>query len=166
MFVQFERAMLSTTDAGPSGWSRKEGIDGDWATGFTFSVCPTSDKSRPASSVDDREAELSGPNGRYVLQRVEAFPTAAAARAYLAWVRGNVSRCASFNEIRMSVVDEGFAGDESLMVRTTGSNDQIHGFVREGNLVTEYSAGEDTEARTAQLGTRAAARMCAVTRTC
>lgn len=160
-------AMLTPADAGSGGWTRQDGVDGDWTTGFTFSICPTADSTWPADSVDDREAELSGPSSRYVLQSVTAFPSAAAARAYVGWVRGNVRRCASFEQVAMSTVDQAFAGDESLMVRTkTPDKDLIHGFVREGNLVTEYSASERTQARAAQLGTKAAARMCAVTRTC
>jgi hypothetical protein len=159
-------AMLTAADAGSSGWTRKEGTDGDWDTGFTFSICPNADKTWPTDSVDRRDVELTGPSSRYVLQRVTAFPTVAAARAYVGWVRGNARACASFGDLKVSILDEGFAGDESVIVRVTGTNDQVYGFVQVGNLVTEYLPSDDTQARTAQLGPRAAARMCAVTRSC
>jgi hypothetical protein len=166
-------AMLAPTDVGPSGWSRKDGEDGgDWQIGFTFSICPTADQTPPDGDVDRRWQNLSGPSDRYVLQRVDAYPSAAAARAHLGWVRSNIRSCADFARedyrISMSIVDEPAVGDEAFVVRTVGYNQQIQirTFVRVGNLVTEFLHSDDTIDRAVALGPKAAARLCAVTRTC
>jgi hypothetical protein len=165
-------AMLSPADAGSSGWSRNDdGASGDWTVAYTISRCPSSSDAGYAGSIDDRAGELTGPGERSVIQSVRAFPTVAAARSYLSWVRTNVNRCASFQleqPVSMSIPATGFAGDESLTVKIVGYDQKVdmYGFVREGNLVTEILPSENTQARVSQLGGRAASRMCAVTRTC
>lgn len=165
-------AMLTTADAGSGGWSRNDdGSSGDWTVAYTISTCPASSSAGYVDNIDDRTSDLTGPSGRFVVQSVRAFPTVAAARSYLSWIRGNVNRCASFQlaqPVTMSILGTGFAGDESLTVKIVGYDQKVNvfGFVREGNLVTEYLPSEGTQARVSQLGAKAASRMCAVTKTC
>lgn len=167
-------AMLTAGDAGDSGWQRQDGEDGggDWQIAFNFSQCDASDRTPGVNQVDRKVASLSGPQERYIFQAMESYPTVAAARTYMAWIRGNVTRCASYRAVEQtfttSVVSSGFTGEESFIVKTVGYEGAVsfHGFVREGNLVTEFVPSDDTQNRTSSLGSRAAARMCAVTRTC
>ncbi len=167
-------AMLTAGDAGGSGWQRQDGEDGggDWRIGFVFSQCEADDGTPGTDDVDRQVVTLDGPQDRYVFQDTQAFPTAATARAFMSWMRTNVGRCASFRAAEqpytMSIVDTGFAGDESFIVKTVGYEGSInfYGFVREGNLVTEILPSDDTQSRTSSLGSRAAARMCTATRTC
>ncbi|GAA1030770.1 hypothetical protein GCM10009557_23970 [Virgisporangium ochraceum] len=166
-------AMLTPADVGSSGWSRDDGEDGgDWQISFTFTICSTADGTPPGGDVHRRWQTMSGPSEKYVLQRVDAFASAAAARAHLGWVRSEVTNCRNFayegHRYSMSIVDEPPSGDEAFIVRTVGYNNQIriHGFVRVGNLVTEFVHSDDTTDRAFTLSVKAASRLCAATRTC
>jgi hypothetical protein len=68
----------------------------------------------------------------------------------------------------LSIVDSGFAGDESLLVAATGDGTPNRWlYVRQGDLVAEiWLKGEDDPAEARRIARRAADRLCAGTDAC
>jgi hypothetical protein len=79
-------------------------------------------------------------------------------------VRANVNGCAGTDEVEISVVDQGFAGQESLLVRSGADNSWV--LVRQGDLVAEIALSGVTDANARRLADRAAERLCAGTTAC
>ncbi|GIG88963.1 hypothetical protein [Plantactinospora endophytica] len=152
-------AMLRASDLAPGYRVDDPEHEGDWLLGFFAGLCDGWD-SGGLSPVAYRERYfVHGRDG--VQQRVERY-TRTLASDYLPTLRANLRNCP---EIGVDVVDEGFAGDESLLAVT----DDRHGWivVRRGDLVTQIAIdtpGDRAGAR--RLAERAALRLCAGTDRC
>lgn len=151
-------ALLRTTDLGPGAWTSGDEIGGDW--GLTFVIQDCQPYSSFVAGIDTVErGHLDGAT-RSVSQSITTYRAGDSARA-MAWVRKGVAACPTIREIRVRIISQGFAGDESFIVESTsaGSKRRLYTFVRVGNRCTEIVQEPPSESFARQLGQRAAARM-------
>ena len=109
---------------------------------------------------DETVAVTSGDDLREVMRR---YPAGDAAR-FMDRVRAGVEECGE----HFSVIDSGFAGDESVSLVFTVEGSVSHYIVvRQADLVSVvWHKGETDRATARTLGVRAADRLCAGTDTC
>ncbi|MBY8873668.1 hypothetical protein K7640_17690 [Micromonospora sp. PLK6-60] len=165
-------AMLQAADL-PAGWRfAGEDTDGDWTFEFSASGC-AQQVPWVGSSVGRRDRELRGPDlgperTQGALQQVQRY-SVTDARAVMSRVRNQVARCGA-ERTKMSVVDQGFVGDDALIVRAESIETGkfvFHIFVRQGDLVAEVWKSDAKDVAAARsLARKAATRLCAGTDAC
>ncbi|MFY1688782.1 hypothetical protein [Plantactinospora sp. WMMB782] len=158
-------ATLQRSDV-PSGFrSIGQNPDGNWVLHSVSGHCPNTWQ-HPGRKVAEREQGFAVGERRLV-QRVHRY-AGTDARQAMAAVRTNVDGCAGADRIEITVVDRGFAGEESVLVAA-----EVEGvrnlwvFVRRADLVTEIWIKNGTDhAEARRLADRAAVRLCAGTTNC
>jgi hypothetical protein len=163
--------MLIPADVAPGDATVRE-AEGDWALEFLSLMCgrirltPDSDYVEPIAT---REQQITGALG--LVQAVSIYPPGGAA-----WrmdeTRQLVRDCAtiSFENERwsMAIVESGFAGDDSVMVKATpfdidGLGPRYHVYIRQGELLTQIRFDHQTAAQRRSAAAAAARRLCAAT---
>ncbi|WP_410819505.1 hypothetical protein [Micromonospora sp. 050-3] len=142
-------------------------MDGDWSFNFAASNACTDTPRLSAEERAERGAVFGKPDASPVIERVRRY-SLDGAKATITWAR-TVTECDQPREqYSLSVVDSGFVGDGSLLIRFDAERLISYTlFVRQGDLVAEVWLGSltnRTEAR--QLAQRAADRLCAGTDAC
>ncbi|MBF9131121.1 hypothetical protein I0C86_19460 [Plantactinospora sp. S1510] len=161
-------AMLQGSDV-PSGFRPSgQDVDGDWTLNFLLSaLCESKDPwPHPGRKIAERGQSFT--NGqRSLLQRVDRYAGQDAKRA-LAAVRTNVNNCVARDRAEISIVGQGFAGEESLLVYSENEGlGNLLIFVRQGDLLAEIWRKDGTDRADAlRLADRAAARLCVGTNVC
>lgn len=157
-------AMLRVEDF-PGAWEREPNRvgDGDWSFAFSASAVCSERLQRPVASVDILDQAYRS-ESQTVIQRVERYAAGDAER-YLQFVRTQVEECDSFRSSDgLTIQDEGFAGAESVLVRTVFAGVRSeYIFVRQGDLVTEVWAKTAFDSFGVPLAQRAADRLCGAT---
>ncbi|MDG4827742.1 hypothetical protein O7627_00295 [Solwaraspora sp. WMMD1047] len=153
-------AMLQLSDL-PTGF-QQEALsrgEGDWTLAFAASLCEQSWNAFGLPHVADRYVAFRSPQVG-VLQEAKRYRDENAAR-YLDRVRAGVESCSD----RFSVLDEDFAGEESLVIQfDAGGLVSLYVVVRQDDLVTTvWRSGQPDQAAATRLGERAADRLCAGT---
>ena len=163
-------AMLQQSDVPAEFTYEGEDIDGDWTLEFSGQFCaPPNNMGDQAFGVNRGASFRSGtgPESTAILERVDRH-SVTDARVYLQAVRNMVQGCVPVAmPVTWTVVREGFAGDESLIL--TLEIDGYHStyvVVRHGGLVAQIWYKDATSPDPVQLGQRAAARLCAGTTAC
>ncbi|MEW2430030.1 hypothetical protein AB0877_18645 [Micromonospora sp. NPDC047644] len=160
-------ALLRAADL-PSGFrAAGSDLDGDWSFNFAASYACVDTPRLSAKERAERGAVFRKPDASPVIERVQRY-SLNGAKATIAWAR-TVTECKRSKELSsLSVVDSGFAGDGSLLIRFDAEGLISYTlFVRQGDLVAEVWLGSltnRTEAR--RLAQRAADRLCAGTDAC
>jgi hypothetical protein len=161
-------AMLQLADV-PAGWSDGgQDLDGDWSYDSMSIYCPQGgDVGRLGGALQVRGQTFVNGSVVGVIERVERYREADATTFFLA-LRGWVSLCDAGDGMEQAIVDEGFAGEQSVLILSNVRGVQnLHIFVRQGGLIAEVVPGDVTDldgART--LAERAAARLCHGTTAC
>ncbi|MEU1746794.1 hypothetical protein [Micromonospora arida] len=160
-------ALLRASDL-PSGFrAAGSDLDGDWSFNFAASYACADTPTLSAKERAERGAVFGKPDASLVIERVRRY-SLDGAKATIVWAR-TVTECKRINELSsLSIVDSGFAGDGSLLIRFDAQGLISYTlFVRQGDLVAEVWLGSltnRTEAR--RLAQRAADRLCAGTDAC
>jgi hypothetical protein len=163
-------AILRPGDAGAGTWT--EGIESsDWRLSYLLGLCQADVDPVPAIGHRGQNLERAGTDDG-VAQGVEAYAEGNA-EMFMTKVRANLLACAHIDNqlsggpITLTVTRNAFAGEDSVLFAVTSRNGTRHNaLVRVGNLITELSVYPDDEANLVAVAGRAAARMCALTRTC
>ncbi len=161
-------AMLQPADV-PSGYQpHAPETLGDWTFGFSAGSCRSPD--HPLFGLRSRAERIRAYEGGFdkpLNQRVRRYSSADAGR-FMDLVRDRVRTCGS-TSVTLAVPASGFAGDESLLVRTDFGEGYValHIFVRQGDLVSEVWRKDLIDPAAARdLGRKVAARLCAGTDAC
>lgn len=167
-------ALLQPTDAG-NGWTvDPEGPLGDWGMGYTLSLCQSTQWATDRQALGQADRALKDNKNAAVLQSVVSYPVDQATAHFAQW-RANLKACADFagpggdgQRIKLTVVREGFAGEDSLLIESVavpdpaGSGPNRSVLVRQDGIVTEVSPTRHTPDSIVQLGKAAASRLCVV----
>lgn len=158
-------AMLQPEDLPPANWVVSDDTDGDWTFFFLASGCNNRLGSGWPSPIDIRERALRdrppGQNrGASILENVYWFEPGDA-EGFLDFVRRQVQQCGGYRTTAgLSIEDERFAGEESLLVRAGHEGgESLLVLVRQGDLVAEFKPASGVEPL--RLAERAADRLCA-----
>lgn len=151
----------------PAGF-RYEGDDivGDWTLEFAAQLCAEPHNLRGLPSPEARWGATfwtgRDPESLAILQRVDQY-SVADAQAYVQAVHGMAQGCVqSFGDpMTWTVENQGFAGDDSLVLRWEGGGvDNTYIVVRVAGLVTQIWYKDTDIPDPVVLGQRAAARLC------
>jgi hypothetical protein len=161
-------AMLRESDLPPGYRSRPASKNGDWTLAATASRCVDR---RPAGTTPDYRAasEIAFLRGRDepLLQTVFRMATPDDARR---WLDGLPDRLGGdCGRMRFAVVDSGFAGERSVIIRVTAAEGEpnLYLFLQRGVLLTEIWEKHQTDVDAMrELGRKAADRLCAGTPAC
>lgn len=161
-------ALLRTADL-PSGY-RAAGSDlgGDWSLDAATIRCRNEAPPLTVRERAERGAVFRAAGDLAIIERVRRY-TVADARTAVDRARRTVTGCQPHRPgDSMSVLDTGFAGDESLLIGSSFEGTQSRWlFVRQGDLVAEVWLDSMTDAAAARrLAQRAADRLCAGTDAC
>ncbi|MCO1596249.1 hypothetical protein M8C17_13890 [Micromonospora sp. RHAY321] len=161
-------ALLRASDL-PSGY-RADGsdMDGDWSFDFAAMYVCADTPTPTAKQRAERGAVFSKPVESTVVERVRRY-SADGAKATMDWVRRTVSQCEPDGQrSSLSILDSGFVGDGSLLIRFNAQGVVSHTlFVRQGDLVAEVWLDTLTgQADIRQVAQRVADRLCLGTDSC
>lgn len=161
-------ALLRSSDL-PSGY-RAAGSDlgGDWSLEAAAIRCRNGAPPVTVRERAERGAVFRASGDLTIIERVRRY-TADGARTTIDRARRTVTGCEPNRPgDSLSVLDSGFAGDESLLIASNVEGTQSRWlFVRQGDLVAEVWLKSTTDAAEARrLAERAAARLCAGTDAC
>ncbi|WP_412541032.1 hypothetical protein R8Z50_35575 [Longispora sp. K20-0274] len=166
-----DSALLTLADVGPGfrQYPDDNQGSGDWVLGFWTQFCHAGTEWPHAGQNIRRDRGFvkgSGANSDAVFEKVELEPEFGSRQ--MEYWRQWAAKCASSDNLTVTTVDSGFAGDESLLitvVRRTSSevNSSTHVLVRVGDLVAEIVTLPGGHRA---MAAKAAARMCAATGTC
>ncbi|MEV4138313.1 hypothetical protein AB0J72_39865 [Dactylosporangium sp. NPDC049742] len=143
---------------------------GDWTVEYAFSAlqCTGSSMSGLGDSKERTMVKGTGPNASGVTQFVARFKPGTAAR-YLDELRTKIPACKPSNGKSIKITDQRFAGQDALRVEVTygeGYTPVALIVVRQGDLVSQFSARAADRDQAAALARKAAARMCGGTPVC
>ncbi|MFD6681142.1 hypothetical protein [Micromonospora parva] len=160
-------ALLRAADL-PTGY-RPAGndLDGDWSFNFAASMACQDTPNLSAKERAERGAVFQKLDVSPVIERVRRY-SLDGAKATIVWAR-TVTECEPGNERKsLSIVDSGFAGDGSLLIRFNAEGLISYTlFVRQDDLVAEIWLGSVTNrTEVRRLAQRAADRLCAGTDAC
>ncbi|MEO3770746.1 hypothetical protein [Micromonospora sp. B9E7] len=160
-------ALLRASDLPRGFQAAGSDLDGDWSFDFAASNACADTPSLSAKERAERGAVFGKPGASSVIERVRRY-SLDDAKATIVWAR-TVTECEPRREqYSLSVVDSGFAGDGSLLIRFDAAGLISYTlFVRQGDLVAEVWLGSLTNRTEAgRLAQRAADRLCAGTDAC
>ena len=161
------QALLRASDLPPGYRAAGSDVDGDWSLDFATSFTCVDTPRHPAKERAERGAVFSKPNVSSVIERVRRY-SLEGAKAEMDWARRAVGCELRDERSTLAIVDSGFAGDGSLLIRFSAEGKISYTlFVRQGDLVAEVWLGSltsQTEAR--RVAQRAADRLCAGTDPC
>ncbi|MFF5054522.1 hypothetical protein ACFY1S_15200 [Micromonospora sp. NPDC000663] len=160
-------ALLRAADL-PSGFrAAEDDLEGEWSFGYVASFACADTPDLSVKERAERRAEFRKPGASSIIERVERY-SIEDAKATIAWAR-TVTQCEPGDEqYSLKIVDSGFAGDGSLLIRIDGPGSvEYMLFVRQGDLVAEIRMSDRTdEAEARRVAQRAADRLCAGTNAC
>ncbi|MEV0715737.1 hypothetical protein [Asanoa sp. NPDC050611] len=131
-------AMLRASDLPDDYRYAGADVDGDWSLAATTIYCDPPPTGTEPDGTARRGAMFLREREEYVIQVVERMRSAAAAQRFIDGLAGQVDgrECGL---LTYTVVDEGFAGDDSVLIRTSyeGRPADLYVFVRQGPLLTQ-----------------------------
>jgi hypothetical protein len=160
-------AMLQESDLPARFTAAGTDLDGDWSFFSTTIWCNRQVQVDVPAPTAGRGQVFEGQFDERLVEAVDRR-SVQAANAYLDAIRAQVATCDPRPDMQQSIVDEGFAGEESFIVSSNvASAESLHIFVRQGGLVAEiWQKGLTDRDEGRRLATRAADRLCEATNTC
>lgn len=167
-------ALLRADDLAGSGWTASDDEhEGDGGLAPVIGYCPAAGSLPSAGDpVHKRWRSFHRGEGQSgVTQKVLLMPRGGGQKFY-DYYRQGAAVCTKTvvygAEVTVTVVAQGFAGARSMLIRTSSGpgSGELHGVVVHGELASEFTIGDGSEAAGRQLGAKVRTRLCQATQTC